>query len=81
MLVSLIKKEMNYEIVAVLVFIAISGLYLFAVHGPAYIIDNMFLSIFSASIVILLTLLVVKIIEHAHYKTKSKYSYVDWRKH
>jgi hypothetical protein len=80
MLSRLISREINYEMIAIFIFIVISGSYIIIIHGPAYLVENMFLSIFSASIVIFLTLIVVKIIEHAHNRQKNKYAYIDWRK-
>lgn len=76
----LINREINAEILVTFLFIVISGLYIEAVYGPGKILDTLFLWMFPASVMIFLTLVLVKIIERFHDRTISRYRYVDWRK-
>jgi uncharacterized membrane protein YkvI len=63
MLKGLREKEINIELVAVLIFIVISALYILSKFGLEQLLDTLFLWMFPASIMIFLTLLIVKIIE------------------
>jgi hypothetical protein len=76
----LINREINVELIVAFVFIIISGFYIEAIYGFGKILDTLFLWMFPASVMIFLTLLLVKIIERTHEKRVSKYKYVDWVK-
>lgn len=80
MLDKLLNHEINYEIIAALIFAVVSGLYLFFIKGPAIMIDALFSWMFPASVMIFLTLVLVKIIEMWHGRVAGRYRYVDWRK-
>lgn len=76
----LINREINAEILVTFMFIIISGFYIEAVYGFGKILDALFLWMFPASVMIFLTLILVKIIERFHSRTVGRYRYVDWRK-
>ncbi len=57
------QNEINAEIIAALIFTAISGWYIFSRYGTEKLIDTLFFWMFPASIMIFLTLLIVKIID------------------
>jgi hypothetical protein len=65
------EKQINTELVAVLIFIVISALYILSKFGLEQLLDTLFLWMFPASIMIFLTLVIVKIIEKS-YKIKRK---------
>jgi len=73
----LLNREINAEIVATALFIIISGFYLLVKYGISRLIDNLFLWMFPASVMIFLTLLLVKIIEHFYNRRISRHRYVD----
>ena len=75
----LINREINAELIVAFIFIIMSGIYIEAVYGFGKILDALFLWMFPASVMIFLTLLLVKIIEKFHNRTVSRYKYVDWR--
>ena len=79
MLRSLFDLEINTELAATFLFIIISGLYIIAQYGVGKLLDAMFLWMFPASIMIFLTLMIVKVIEKFHNRRTSRYRYVDWR--
>ena len=76
----IINKEINAELFVTFLFIIISGAYIAIVYGFEKIIDALFLWMFPASIMIFLTLLLVKIIENIYNKQVSKRRYVSWGK-
>ncbi|MGA2130083.1 MAG: hypothetical protein ABSG05_00505 [Candidatus Pacearchaeota archaeon] len=80
MLDKLLNQDINAEIIAALIFAVASGLYLFLIKGPTIMIDNLFAWMFPASVMIFLTLVLVKIIELWHGRVAGRYRYVDWRK-
>jgi hypothetical protein len=80
MLKTLFDREINAELLVTFMFIAVSGLYILGEYGFPKMIDLTLLWMFPASIMIFLTLLLVKIIEKFHNRRVSRYSYVDWRK-
>jgi hypothetical protein len=79
MIRSLFDLELNAELVATLLFIILSGLYIITQYGIGKLLDAMFLWMFPASIMIFLTLMIVKVIEKFHNRTVSRYRYIDWR--
>lgn len=76
----LVSREINAEIIAALIFAIASGMYLFIQNGASKLIDILFMWMFPASIMIFLTLILVKIIERASERRMSRYHYVDLRK-
>jgi len=76
----LINRGINAEIIVTFAFMIISGFYITTEYGIGKILDTLFLWMFPASVMIFLTLVLVKIIERTHEKRVSKYKYVDWRK-
>lgn len=81
MLDKLMTAEINAEIIAALIFSIISGSYLLLRNGPGELVNSLFLWMFPASIMIFLTLILVKIIEMWHNRRTSRYHYLDWRRH
>jgi len=75
----LVNREINAEIIATVIFMILSGLYLFLEHGASDLINILFSWMFPASVMIFLTLLLVKIIERAYNRRTSRYRYVDLR--
>ena len=71
MLKGLREKQINTELIAVLIFIIISAIYILSKFGFDQLLDTLFLWMFPASIMIFLTLVIVKIIENSH-KIKRK---------
>ncbi|MEK6926207.1 MAG: hypothetical protein AABW50_02925 [Nanoarchaeota archaeon] len=80
MIKTLFDKELDAELIATFIFILISGFYILTEYGTERLIDALFLWMFPASIMIFLTLLIVKIIERYHERRVKRYRYVDWRK-
>ncbi len=80
MIKRLFDQEINAEIITTFVFMVLSFLYITTEYGYGKVIDVLFLWMFPASVMIFLTLLIVKIIEKFHNRTKSRYHYIDWRK-
>jgi cytochrome c-type biogenesis protein CcmH/NrfF len=76
----LINREINAEIIVTVLFMIISGFYIATVYDIGKILDTLLLWMFPASVIIFLTLVLVKIIERTHEKRVSKYKYVDWRR-
>lgn len=79
MFTRLINREINAEILATFLFIVISGLYILDRYGFSKLVDGLFLWMFPASIMIFLTLVLVKMIEAFHERRVKGYKYVDWR--
>ena len=75
----LLNREINAEIIATLLFIVLSGLYIINAHGLSKLIDTLFLWMFPASIMVFLTLVLVKAIEFFHERRTKGHKYVDWR--
>ena len=80
MLKRLFDRGINAELIATFTFMVISFLYVTTEYGYTKMIDVLFLWMFPASVMIFLTLLIVKIIEKFHNRKTSRYQYVDWRK-
>jgi len=80
MLNRLLEREINAELVATTLFMIISFLYIEWKFGLGKILDTLFLWMFPASVMVFLTLLLVKIIERWSNRKMSGYRYVDWRK-
>ena len=80
MLSKLREVEINAELIVIFVFIVISGAYISVQYGTGKLLDALFLWMFPASIMIFLSLLLVKIIEGVHDKQVKGYKYVDWRR-
>ena len=80
MLSKIREIEINTELIVIFVFILISGAYILIEYGTERLLDALFLWMFPASIMVFLTLLLVKIIEGLHEKKVRGYKYVDWRK-
>ncbi len=78
MLDKIINKEINAEIIVTFLFIIISGTYILKNYGIEKILDTLFLWMFPASIMIFLTLLLVKIIERIYSRQINKRKYVSW---
>lgn len=78
MLDRLVNREINAEILAAIIFILVSGSYIAWEYGAGKIVDTLLLWMFPASVMIFLTLLIVKIIEKAHNRQITKHTYVDW---
>ena len=76
----LLTREINAELIVAFIFIITSGFYIEAKYGTGKILDTLFLWMFPASIMIFLTLILVKIIERTHEKRTSKFRYLDWRR-
>lgn len=74
----IINKEINAELVVTFLFILASGIYIESVYGFQKIIDTLFLWMFPASVMIFLTLLLVKIIERVYSRQMKKRSYINW---
>ncbi len=80
MLSKIREIEINTELIVIFVFILISGAYIIVEHGTGKLLDSLFLWMFPASIMVFLSLLLVKIIEGMHDRKIKSYKYVDWRK-
>jgi hypothetical protein len=78
MIDKLLNREINAEIIATIIFMVVSGLYLFFEHGASELINDLFRWMFPASVMIFLTLILVKVIEYWHNKAASRYRYVNW---
>ncbi|HLC78515.1 MAG TPA: hypothetical protein VJH92_05295 [Candidatus Nanoarchaeia archaeon] len=74
----LISREINAELLAATLFMIVSGSYITWKYGTGKIIDTLLLWMFPASVMIFLTLLLVKFIERTHERRVSKHKYVDW---
>ena len=79
MLKGLLEQELDAELIATFLFIVISGLYIFSAYGSKKIVDALFLWMFPASVMVFLTLLVVKIIERTHRLRYNRERYVELR--
>ena len=75
-----LNQEINAELVATFVFAVVSGLFLFLENGASAMVDDLFKWMFPASVMVFLTLLIVKTIEHWHNRATSRYRYVDLRR-
>lgn len=80
MLNRLLEKKLDAELIVTFLFIAVSALYITKIYGVGKLLDTLFLWVFPASVMIFLSLLLVKIIENFHNRKVKKYKYVDWRK-
>jgi hypothetical protein len=80
MLNGLSKQDINAEIIVTFLFMILSFIYLELRFGSEKLIDSVFLWMFPASIMIFLTLLLVKVIERFHDRRVKGYRYVDWRR-
>jgi len=78
MLDRLINREINAELLAAIVFMLVSGSYIAWQYGAGKILDTLFLWMFPASVMIFLTLIIVKVIEKFHDRQITKHTYVDW---
>lgn len=74
------ELEINTELIVTFIFIIVSGAYIETKYGFARILDTLLLWIFPASIMVFLTLLLMKIIETFNERKVRGYRYVDWRK-
>ena len=73
------EREINAEIIATLLFILISGFYIFVEYGIVRLFDILLLWMFPASIMVFLTLLLVKIIERWYRRDFAEDKYLDLR--
>jgi hypothetical protein len=78
MLKTLWEKELDAELIATFMFMIISFLYLIWKSGFGAILDTLFVWMFPASVMVFLTLLIVKIIERWHDRKVNRHRYVDW---
>lgn len=75
------ENEINAEIIATFVFILISGSYILLDYGAQKMIDILLLWMFPASIMVFLTLVLVKIIERWSKIRAAGHRYLDLRSH
>ncbi len=75
----LLNRGLNAELVATFLFIVVSFVYIVTKFGFEQLTDALFLSMFPASIMIFLILLIVKVIERFHDRKVKSYKYLDWR--
>ena len=78
MLKTLWETELDAELIATLMFMIISFLYLTWKFGFGTILDTLFVWMFPASVMVFLTLLIVRIIERWHDGKVNRHRYVDW---
>lgn len=76
MLKRIFDIELNAELVAALIFMIISGLYIAVRYNLEKVYDTLFLWMFPASVMIFLTLLIVKIIEMVSQRRNSRNRYI-----
>ena len=74
----LLNREINAELFAAFIFIIVSGFYIIIKYDFVRLVDVLFLWMFPASIMIFLTLLIVKIIEQTNEKRIKRRRYVSW---
>jgi hypothetical protein len=79
MLKRLFEREVDGELIATFLFIVISGLYILNNYGMEKLVDILLLWMFPASIMVFLTLLIVKLIERAYRRQFDKGKYVELR--
>ncbi len=72
-------REINAEIIVAFIFMIISGTYLFYRYGTEKLLETIFFWMFPASIMIFLTLLLVKIIEKLSRRDFQESKYLDLR--
>ena len=80
MVSSIFDQEVNAELAATFIFMLISGFYLVAERGFRNLLDTLFLWMFPASVMIFLTLVIVKVIERINEKRSLRQHYVDLRR-
>ncbi len=74
------EREINAEIIVAFIFMIISGLYISYTYGSQKLMETLFFWMFPASIMIFLTLLLVKIIERVSKRSSfSEDRYLDLR--
>ncbi|MEK6828729.1 MAG: hypothetical protein AABY15_01285 [Nanoarchaeota archaeon] len=73
------EREINAEIIATFLFILISGFYILAEYGIPKLLDALLLWMFPASIMVFLTLMIVKIIERLSKRNFEGHGYLDLR--
>lgn len=79
MLKRLFEREIDGELVATFLFIMISGFYILENYGTEKLVDILLMWMFPASVMVFLTLLVVKVIERTYRRQFDKGKYVELR--
>jgi hypothetical protein len=72
----LLDKQIDAELIAAFIFMAISGFYIITKYGVLRIHDVLLLWMFPASVMIFLTLLIVKIVEKIYENRSYRKKYV-----
>ncbi len=71
------EREINAEIIVTFLFSLVSGFYIIVEYGTTRLFDALLLWMFPASIMIFLTLLLVKIIEKLSRRNFAGHKYLD----
>ena len=77
MIKGILEQEIDAELISAFLFIVVSGFYIINIYGIKKMVDSLFLWMFPASVMIFLTLLVVKMIERANRVRYTRGRYVD----
>ena len=77
MIKRLFEREVDAELIAVFLFILISGFYIVKTYGIQKLYDALLLWMFPASFMVFLTLLLVKTIERAYRRQLEKGRYIE----
>jgi hypothetical protein len=76
MLKRLLEREIDAELLATFIFMAISGCYIIITYGFLKLEDALLLWMFPASVMVFLTLLIVKVIEMIYRKKTDRSRYI-----
>ena len=79
MIKKLVDLEIDAEIIAAFAFIVISGIYIEAKYGFGQIFDTLLLWMFPASVMVFLTLSIVKVVQRFYRKHSNESRYIRLR--
>ncbi|MEK6912894.1 MAG: hypothetical protein AABX26_02975 [Nanoarchaeota archaeon] len=79
MLKRLFEREIDGELIATFLFILVSGFYILDRYDTEKLIDILLMWMFPASVMVFLTLLIVKVIERTYRRQFDKGKYVELR--